>query len=206
MLGKTHLAVGVATALIITQPHSLDEIVATVIGGAVGGIICDIDVKIDRSNRFAEKASTDALYGEIAAGILASSLLLANWFMEGTVCRVVADNGMLAILGAVLFLILFVIGEKSKHRDRTHSLFFMIAFTISVMLIHLNIGLAFLFGYASHLTIDLLNKSPERLFYPRKKGVCFEICYADRFGNELLFVIGIAVIVLYFYGVASYFI
>lgn len=34
---------------------------------AVGGVMSDIDVKIDCSNKFVKKASLDALYGEIAA-------------------------------------------------------------------------------------------------------------------------------------------
>lgn len=62
MMAKTHIAVGVASAMLITQPKTKTEFVVAVVGGSVGGVMSDIDVKIDRSNKFAQKASLDALY------------------------------------------------------------------------------------------------------------------------------------------------
>ncbi|MCF0123208.1 MAG: metal-dependent hydrolase [Ruminiclostridium sp.] len=64
-------------------------------------------------------------------------------------------------------------------------------------LIDNELGVAFFAGYLSHLLIDLFNKSPERLFYPLKKEVCFKVCYADRLGNELFFSVGVAIVTLY---------
>lgn len=203
MLGKTHLAIGVATALLVTQPRSLDEVAAIVIGGAIGGILPDIDVKIDTSNKFAAKASMDALYGEIAAISLSAAILLADWFKGGDVCREVVEKWPIALVGTVIFTVLTVIGERSEHRDKTHSLLFMALFTIATILIHVNIGAGFLIGYASHLLIDLLNKAPERLLYPGKKGICFKICYADRLGNDILFAVGLALTALYLYLLAA---
>lgn len=202
MLGKTHLAIGVASALVIVQPQSLNEIATAIIGGAVGGVLCDIDVKIDTSNKYAQKASLDALYGEIAAMLLSAAILLADWFYKGNICREMMMRSEQVIIGIIMFAVLIIIGERAKHREKTHSLLFMLMFTIAVGFINIPIGIAFFFGYASHLLIDLLNKAPEQLFFPLKKGICFKVCYADRFGNEILFALGIAVTAFYLYGIA----
>ena len=70
-------------------------------------------------------------------------------------------------------------------------------FSVSVFLIEPHIGIAFAIGYASHLIIDLFNKSPIRILYPLKKGICFKLCYADSLGNELLLVGGVFIMVAY---------
>lgn len=202
MLGKTHLAIGVASALVLVQPQSLNEIATTIIGGAVGGVLCDIDVKIDISNKYAQKASLDALYGEIAAVLLTMAILIADWLNEGSILYKIIREKEIAMIGIIMFVVLTIIGERAKHREKTHSLLFLMMFTIAVGFVNIPIGIAFFFGYASHLLIDLLNKSPEQLFFPLKKGVCFKVCYADRFGNEILFAVGIAVTAFYLYNAA----
>ena len=103
------------------------------------------------------------------------------------------------LIGAAMFVALTVIGKLSKHRDRTHSILALVLFSVSVFLIDPHIGLAFAIGYGSHLIIDLFNKSPIRMLYPLKKGICFKLCYADRLGNELLLVGGVFITVLYIF-------
>ena len=196
MMGKTHIAIGVATAYLITQPTTTTEFVAATVGGSLGGIMADIDVKIDRSNKYAQKASMDALYGEILA-IALSTCALGGEYLLGQIVQSTVAHWQVAVVGAVLFIVLTVIGEMSAHRDWTHSLFAMILFSAAVFLISIPVGMPFLIGYASHLLIDLLNKSPIRIFYPLKKGLCIKACYADRIGNEMLLVGGVCIITLY---------
>lgn len=197
MMGKTHIAVGVASAMLITQPKTKMEFVAAVVGGAIGGVMSDIDVKIDCSNKFAKKASLDALYGEIAALVIAIGALLADCFGSCLIIHRITNNLPLSVIGIVALVILIILGKRSTHRDWTHSLIAMILFSVGTCLIDVPTGLAFSVGFASHLIIDLLNKSPERLLFPAKKGVCFKVCYADRLGNELLFAIGAGFAVFY---------
>ena len=198
MMGKTHIAVGVASAMLITQPKTKMEFVAAVVGGAVGGVMSDIDVKIDCSNKFAKKASLDALYGEIAALVIAVGALLADCFISSCfIIHRITNNFPFSVIGIGALVVLIIFGERSTHRDWTHSLIAMILFSVATCLIDIPIGLAFSVGFASHLIIDLLNKSPERLFFPAKKGICFKVCYADRLGNELLFAVGAGVAVFY---------
>ena len=197
MMGKTHIAVGIATAFLVMQPTTVSEYAAALVGGSIGGIIADIDVKIDRSNQYAKKASMDALYGELLAIVISIGALAGDFFTGGDILPEIITKWKTSTAGVVMLLALIVIGETSQHRDRTHSLLAWILFSISVMLIHLPIGVTFVIGYGSHLLIDLFNKKPVRLFYPCKTGFCFKLCYADRLGNELFLMGGVLTAVFY---------
>lgn len=199
MMGKTHIAVGIASAYLIIQPKTATEFVAATVGGSIGGIMADIDVKIDRSNMYAQKASMDALYGEILAAAISSCALIGDYFSGGQIVQTIMSHWQTSIIGAALFIALTILGETSKHRDRTHSLLALILFSASVFLFSVPIGTAFLIGYSSHLLIDLLNKSPIRILYPSKKGFCLKVCYADRLGNELLLIGGVSIITLHLF-------
>ncbi len=199
MMGKTHIAVGIATAFAIMHPKTMQEFIIYTVGGSIGGVMADIDVKIDTRNKFAAKASLDALYGEILAIAISATSLTANYFTGGTILQGMTENIPKFIIGTVLLIALIIIGEISKHRDRTHSIAAWGLFSISVFLIEPHIGIAFAIGYGSHLLIDLLNKSPIRLLYPLKKGFCLKLCYADRLGNELILIIGAVFIVSYIF-------
>ena len=45
MLGKTHITLGIASSLIITQPETVSGVIGAMVGGAIGGWIVDIDCK-----------------------------------------------------------------------------------------------------------------------------------------------------------------
>ena len=175
MMGKTHIAVGIAAAYTITQPKTMPEFV------------------------FAAKASLDALYGEILAIAISVGSLAGDFFTGGNIIQGILGNTPRLAVGAAMFVALTVIGELSKHRDKTHSLLALVLFSVAVFLIEPHIGIAFAIGYSSHLIIDLLNKSPIRILYPLKKGICFKFCYADRLGNELLLIAGVLIMVLYIF-------
>ncbi len=80
MMGKTHIAVGIAAAYAVMHPQTVPEFIIATVGGSLGGVMADIDVKIDTSNKFAAKASLDALYGEI----LAIAISAGAW--SGRIC------------------------------------------------------------------------------------------------------------------------
>ena len=46
MMGKTHIAVGIAAAYLITHPQTAPEFIIATVGGSIGGVMADIDVKI----------------------------------------------------------------------------------------------------------------------------------------------------------------
>ena len=55
MLGKTHMTVGIAAALAVTQPASVSEMILAVGIGGLGALISDIDVGTSASHKDADK-------------------------------------------------------------------------------------------------------------------------------------------------------
>ena len=196
-MGKTHIAIGIAMAYVIMQPKTVSEFAAATVGGSIGGVMADIDVHIDRSNKYAAGASMDALYGEILAIAISVGALISDCLAGGSVLQDIIKQWETAVIGTTLFFVLTVIGERSKHRDKTHSVLACVLFSLSVMLVNPYIGACFIIGYSSHLIIDLFNRSPIRLLYPKKGGICFKLCYANRLGNELFLAGGVFIIILY---------
>lgn len=70
MMGKTHLAMGVAVATLVLCPTDVSSCLIVVSGGALGGIVADIDtVKNDYEN--------DALIAQlIAIAVFGLSLMI----------------------------------------------------------------------------------------------------------------------------------
>ena len=65
MLGKTHMAVGVAAAMAVVHPKSLPELVIGLSAAAVGAVISDIDVGTAEAHKDA-----DVIMAMAAAGYL----------------------------------------------------------------------------------------------------------------------------------------
>ena len=45
MQGKTHVATGIAASLVILHPTTVTGVIGSVVGGAIGGWISDIDCR-----------------------------------------------------------------------------------------------------------------------------------------------------------------
>lgn len=204
MMGKTHLAVGIASAYLLMQPKTVTEFAVATVGGSIGGVMADIDVAVDTHNDYARKASMDAPYGEALAIALSACSIVADYLLGGDIISSIIQRGSLALAGLALFIAFIVFGKRSEHRDRTHSVFGLVVSTIAVSLIDVRIGVAFSIGYASHLLIDFLNKKGIRLLFPSKKTFCLKVCYADRLGNEVLLIIGVCVIASYLFYMARF--
>lgn len=70
MMSKTHITVGIAASLAVCGPSTIGGVLASIAGGAIGGVLCDIECKSTPEMR-------DALYGRlIAAGIAGGMLAL----------------------------------------------------------------------------------------------------------------------------------
>ena len=196
MMSKTHIAIGIASVYLVTQPKSMPEFAIATIGGSIGGIISDVDVKISINNN-PHNLSLDALYGELLAIGISTSMLFGIHCLGNNILKDIGWNYIQSSVGVVMFVILTIIGKYSKHRDRTHSILALVLFSISVYLIASKIAFPFAIGFISHLLADLINKSEIRIFYPFKKGISFKLCNANVFINELIFIFGICIIILY---------
>ena len=170
MMGKTHLAVGIASSFLITQPRTSSQFAIAVIGGALGSVASDIDVKLDFENKFASRYAWDALGTEIVALMIAFGLLTADFLLHGGISESILQHRNLSIAGLAISILFVIWGERDKmHRGKTHSLLALLISSAGMYLIHPYIGISYAIGFVSHITCDLLNKSNVQVFYPSKK-------------------------------------
>ena len=75
MMSKTHIAVGIAVSLAACRPSDTVGIFASIAGGAIGGILCDIECK-------STPQMQDALTGRIIAAGIAGAMMLADALLK----------------------------------------------------------------------------------------------------------------------------
>lgn len=185
MLRNTHAVWGAASAAAVTQCSSIGQIISAACLGALGGVICDIDLfsKHNHKNRLAR----------IIIGVAVFLIMLAAVdfkFHIGIYRRIYAYAGLGQSAGIVGFIALCIIFMAAAHRKFSHSILACILSSLCVYLIYPPVCPAYAAGFISHLALDLLNKKPEQLFFPMKKGVCLNLMYSDRTGNTVMFIIG----------------
>lgn len=191
MLGNTHIVVGVASSLVLTQPKSITELVLAVGGGALGALISDIDVGTSKSHKEADKIIT------FAFAVVISILILDYFLHTEIIAKIASDSGNVRILfGIFSFIGICAFGKEQPHRSFMHSFLACVLLCISVAMIWNDLVPYFAAGFLSHLAIDSLNKRKLRLFYPHKKGFAFYLFPANGFANQLFFVLGNIIIVL----------
>lgn len=185
MAGETHLVVGVASVLTLTQPKSVREAVLAVGVGAVGSLISDIDVGSSESRKGADK-----IIGMLGAVVILI-FLLDHYFHAGVWDKIISNRGVTEILiGALLFIGTCVFGMEQPHRSFMHSILALVILEIALTIMMPSANLYFAIGFISHLAIDLLNRKKVMLLYPMKKGWCFKLCHANGIVNRVLLYLG----------------
>lgn len=194
MMSKTHIVVAAAAALLALRPDTGGEITDAVIGGAVGGVVCDIDAGTVKKDVYTK----DAVQGRIIAAFGTVAAAAANIAAKGGMFTYFAENLSVSrlIVGAAAFAALCVVGRKTVHRTFTHSFLAYALFCGAVYLLCPPLLPAFAVGFGSHLALDLLSYRPLLLFYPWKKGFSLKLCYARSPANDAVFVGGLAALAL----------
>ena len=194
MMGKTHISVGVATAMLVTQPVPLEEFSVAIIGGSIGGIISDMEVRSNSKFR-------DALHARFIVLGLSVVFLTLDVMTQGVISSSVLQSGGPRLLaGAAVLSLLVIFGRFTSHRTFTHSLLGLVSWSTGVWLLCPPLTAAFAAGFISHVLLDLLNKQPIQIFYPIKSGkFCLRLFYANGTMNIVFFFLGI-VGVLYWVG------
>jgi len=192
MLGRTHFFVGIATALMALRPESLPVVVAGTGAAAIGGVISDIDSGTSTAHKEADKIV-------MAAALALGAVIIIEYnFHVGIYRRLLADSNIYRIItGSVAFILLCVFGMSQPHRSFMHSLLALFLLSSCVGIIFPEVTPYFAIGYASHLTIDLLNRKREKLFWPMKKGYSFNLCSSKGYVNKLMLAAGIFISALY---------
>ena len=193
MLGRTHFVLGMASAIVITQPHTVSGIITTMLGGAIGGWIVDVDMK-NRDIEKSDEAQRESVYDTIIDAIFILSLIVIDFFIGKGMCQYIIDNWGVKIWG-VLFgiVILLLIGLNTKHRTFTHSFLAMTFFSGLMYFFCKPVIIPFLIGYASHLISDLFNKLGLQLFFPLKWRPCLKLCGSNGKANKVLFWISLSI-------------
>lgn len=190
MMSKTHIAVGMAAALAVAPTGSPEACVAAVVGGSVGGVIADCDIRPSRAHK-------DALTGRLIVALVALVAMVLDWHFDTGLCDYLVRNlGLPMLAGIALFVVLTFLGGHTEHRTFTHSLVAMACFCMAVYLTALPLLPYFIVGYASHLLLDITNKQGVRLFWPLRANLSLGLCHAKGMVNTTVMIVGFAVAVL----------
>lgn len=191
MLGKTHMAVGIAATLAITQPSGVSELVLAVGAGSLGALISDIDVGTSNSHRDADKIT--ALSVVVVLAVFAMDYFCNTQIIE----RIIGSSGYLRIIaGLLLFIGICAFGKEQPHRSFMHSFLALILLSFALGLIWEKAVIYFAIGFLSHLATDIFNKKKVRLLYPMKGGVSLGLFHAYGLANDIFFAIGSIVAVI----------
>ena len=185
MMSKTHIAAGIATSLAVLLPATASGCLAAVAGGAVGGIICDIDVQ---SSEFAR----DTRQGQAIVAIIVAAAITADLLGGFGICARIAEQvDANTALGVGGIAAIGYLGTRSAHRTFAHSLLALCLYCTAIYLAAPQLMAPFALGFASHIVLDLLNKQPVQVLFPLKSGAfCLGICRADGSANRALAVLG----------------
>ncbi len=185
MTGKTHIAVGAAAALATAKyvPLALTGGVPMITGGAstlaclaagaAGGLLPDADVSTSEASQQLRRAWW-LLVAVIASAFGADAL--AGSDLAAQAVAFVRAAGTNQVAGVAVIVAVLACGRASGHRGFSHSF------------------LAMAVGYFSHLVVDLLNKKPERLFWPVSRGQALGLCKAGGIVDGVLLVLGVATV------------
>lgn len=190
MLVGTHVAVGIATAILVTQPKTVPEVVTSIIGGGIGGWIVDVDCKdidVDR----------EKVYDTIISALIIAFFLAFDFFIKNGMCHYVISNWGVRVWGGLFgLIILMLVGYNTNHRAFTHSILGLVLFSVTVYFFCRPAVIPFALGYLSHIVIDLTNKRGIQILFPFKWKPCLNLCYADKKANKILFYTALIVDVL----------
>jgi len=183
MTGKTHLVAGMAVSMAVMTPQSPKEILISVMAGAIGGIISDIDVSTSGARR-----DLNIVTG-IVAVLCVAAMFLEFQFHYGII-KAVKNHGLWQMMiGFCIVFLLCLFGKTTPHRSFTHSFLAVGLLTTGVWMILPAAALPFAVAMASHIVLDLCNYKRLRLLYPMKKGFSMRLCRGSGKVDRVLFYI-----------------
>lgn len=191
MDGRTHAALGAASALVIIQPKQPADLAMTACIGMFAAILPDIDLRNSKASNLMRKV----IIGFTTTMIL---LQLQSYVTGVTISQRLNGLSLGVNLAGIAILIAYcVYGSAQPHRGFTHS---AIAFLVSMFSSYLAFNgyvLAFTVGYLSHLVADIFNGKGEQLLWPLDKRFCLKLCSANGVAALCLRILSYIVIVAY---------
>ena len=187
MLSKTHITLGMASALLLTCPETVPGVITAVAGGALGGWVVDVDAQ-NKKRRQNKRRVREAAWIKVLCGVFVGAVLILDCAVGGGMFRYVTGHWGVAVGAGLLgFLLLLIAGSRTEHRTFTHSLLGMALFCGAVRFACRPAAVPFLIGYASHLAADLLNLRGVQLLFPVRWFPSLKLCRSDGRANQILF-------------------
>lgn len=188
MLGKAHLAIGIAAAMTMVMPEDLPAALPVITGAAAGSLICDIDCE-------SPSERSDASKSRILALVITVAALIEDKIIDGGMWRSLAERGAsdspyIICAGVAGLVITLAFASVSRHRGFSHSLLALAIESLCIYLIFPQTLIPFVIAFVSHLILDITNKKRVRLFYPAKGGISLGLFYADRMANRVCEIAG----------------
>jgi len=184
MSGTTHMAVGVAIAVTLTQPKDIKESIFAVSSGIIGGIAVDVDT---------ENAVISRIIRSILALIGLVLILMYRYkdYIDFELINQIRDwifqgLGMEKLVCCLLFFALIMIGSFTKHRRVTHSVEFILCQTAILYFLNPLLALPFALAALSHTLLDLLNHKKVQVSLLLHKSLSFGICKANGLVDRLI--------------------
>ncbi len=180
MTGKTHIAIGIAAALTITQGQALENQIIMVATTAISSLFPDLDHPKSKLNQ--------------------KILFFKNKFFKTLFYLVIGGLFVYAYLSTYLKVLLFLgiacglIGI-SMHRGFTHSLIGLLSYSFLVKFIAIEYNMEYIYtgfvmGFALHLIADFFTSQGIKLFYPIKKNISAPIVIkTNNSAEKLIFII-----------------
>ena len=188
MRDRTHLAIGVGTALTIMRLTGLKSLAAVLEGtglAILGYLLPDIDVSRSTASTNAKAAL------KIGAGIIGVGVAIKrNYNID---LNFTGEDANKVIMATIIGVILTILGSRTPHRSFTHSLLGIGLFSIPIYMLAGSSALWFAIGYGMHIVADLFNKRKVRVLYPRKKGLCFNLCKSNGLMDTIIMLIFTAI-------------
>lgn len=191
MTGRTHLAVGAATAMLAAGPAAgLAGLAIAAAGGAAGAVLPDLDVR-DTAHPWRERLTRAG-----AAALLVGALVLdaAN---GASLAREAAAHGVgPLLLGVVGLVALACAARLSAHRSFSHSLLALAVLAAATYLACAPLAPYVALGFATHLILDALTYRGLRLFWPLGRGFSAGLCKTGGVVDACLLVAALAAALL----------
>lgn len=172
MTGRTHLAVGVAAALLAAGPAAgLTGLAVAAAGGAVGAVLPDLDVR-DTAHPWRERLTRAGAAALLAGALVADAA--TGWPLVG---RAVGTGLESVALGLAGLAALCCAARLSAHRSFSHSLLALAGFAAATHLVCAPLAPYVALGFATHLVLDLLTYRGLRLLWPARRGLSLGLCH-----------------------------
>jgi inner membrane protein len=178
MLGKTHIALGLAAATTITSIVPVPnltfindkpiEMCVLVVGTTLGSLMPDIDKIGSKIDIEMKKIITNFML-VLFSIYLISKIFYFDKAFPNTISFIysnIRQSNYSFKVGLITLISLVIFSKFTKHRTFTHSIIGVSLYTLSIFLLLKSMTIAFFVGYIVHIAADSLTNSGIALLYP----------------------------------------